>query len=157
MAEALRANTILKRLDFREPSFFRDMRAAEIVMRALVGHPSVTHLFFGGGAAALSAADLTILGAAMGALVAADATALCCLAFQRVMLNEDCLVPLVNALPRNRHLRQLSLPQADLSEAFVREQLLPAVSANTALRHLDAGPAARDAELLVRERPPING
>ena len=63
----------------------------------------------------------------------------------------------MEALAFNHHLCELDLSDNELSEAFAREQLLPALRANTTLRKLvcagrDAGPAAMEAEELVRRR-----
>ena len=63
----------------------------------------------------------------------------------------------MEALPRNRHLRELNVGNNGMSEAFAREQLLPAVRANTTLRSLRADsypsmPAAAEAEELVNRR-----
>jgi hypothetical protein len=67
------------------------------------------------------------------------------------------LTPIVEALTLNRHLRTLDVDGNDMSEAFARERLLPAVRANTTLRQFTCcsykpGPAAVEAEELVRRR-----
>jgi hypothetical protein len=68
------------------------------------------------------------------------------------------LAPIVEALARNRHLRELDIRYNGVSEAFAREQLLPAVRANRTLRalrcarHRGDGVAAGEAEELVRRR-----
>jgi hypothetical protein len=67
------------------------------------------------------------------------------------------------ALPHNHHLRKLDLSYNHMSEAFAREQLLPAARSNTSLRELFlCGPddgvarplsaAAEEAMELVRSR-----
>jgi hypothetical protein len=45
---------------------------------------------------------------------------------------------LIDALPRNTHLRKLNLEVNGCTEAFMRDRLLPAVRANTSLQHLTA-------------------
>jgi hypothetical protein len=97
-------------------------------------------------------------GAALGALVAANAPALHELDVSWSELADAGLGPLVDALPRNTHLRTLNLSDGDgqgMSEAFVRDRLLPAVRANSSLRELDTGldwESALEAEELVRQR-----
>jgi hypothetical protein len=71
---------------------------------------------------------------------------------------------LFNALPANTHLRMLDCSDNALSDAFTREQLLPAVRANTSLRQLSCSPqlwtttsasaahALAEAEALVARR-----
>jgi hypothetical protein len=52
--------------------------------------------------------------------------------------------PLVDALPRNTHLRELEC-NAWLSAAFVQDRLLPALAANTSLRMFYGGTATTTA------------
>ncbi len=62
---------------------------------------------------------------------------------------------MLDALPTNTHLRTLNCGDNQLSGAFVREQLLPAVRANSSLRELKTAKhsdAAREAEALVQRR-----
>jgi hypothetical protein len=62
---------------------------------------------------------------------------------------------LFDALPANTHLRTLRCGFSMLSDAFVRDGLLPAVRANSSLRELKTGlpnDAAREAEALVQRR-----
>ena len=98
-----------------------------------------------------------ISGAAVGALVAANAPALTELDLS-IVLCSLALGALVTALPRNTHLRTLDLSGNRLREPFVTEQLLPAVRANTSLRRLkmddddSAPPAAQEAMQLVEMR-----
>jgi hypothetical protein len=97
-------------------------------------------------------------GAALAALIAADAPALQALVCFQNCLGYYGLAPIVEALALNRHLRELDLRANYMREEFARERLLPAVHANTALRkfacvHREAEPpAAAEAEELVRRR-----
>ncbi len=96
-------------------------------------------------------------GAALGALLAADAPALTELDVSECRLGDAALGPLCDALPRNTHLRSLNLYGNDISEAFAAEQLLPAVRANASLRMLRTPRAPvpsslDDAQRLVAER-----
>ncbi len=71
-------------------------------------------------------------------------------------LRDAGLRPLFDALPSNTHLRKLNCSYNELSDAFVRDALLPAVRANSSLRELvmghDASAEAREAEALVQRR-----
>jgi hypothetical protein len=96
-------------------------------------------------------------GAALGALVAANAPALHELDASWAGLDDDAWCPLLDALPRNTHLRKLDLSDEGdaMSEAFARDRLLPAVRANTSLRKLHTDlwwASAREAEERVRLR-----
>ena len=51
-------------------------------------------------------------------------------------LGDDGLGPLVDALPHNTHLRELGCMDYDMSAAFARDRLMPALTANTSLRRL---------------------
>jgi hypothetical protein len=74
------------------------------------------------------------------------------------VLGDAGLAPIFEALPLNRHLRMLNAGYNDMSEAFARERLLPAVRANATLCELECAnsepgaPAAVEAEELVRRR-----
>ena len=102
--------------------------------------------------------DSSAFGAALAALIAADAPALHVLVCSDNHAFGDVgLAPIVEALARNRHLRELHCGHSCMSETFARERLLPAVRANRSLRMLTcadrtSGPAAVEAEELVRRR-----
>jgi hypothetical protein len=66
--------------------------------------------------------------AALAALVAADTPALHTL--RECRLGDAGLGPLVDALAHNTHLRVLQYGRNELSEAFMRDRLLPAVHAH---------------------------
>ena len=73
-------------------------------------------------------------GAALAALIAADAPALHVLDCSDNKLTDAGLAPIVEALPLNHHLRELNCRDNGMSEAFARQRLLPAVRANTSLQ-----------------------
>jgi hypothetical protein len=75
-------------------------------------------------------------GAALGALVAANAPSLVVLDLFDCGVQEPALGPLVDALPANTHLRTLELGEVTASVPFLRDRLLPAVRANTSLKWL---------------------
>ena len=76
------------------------------------------------------------LGAALGALVAADAPALQSLNCSCNFMLDDGMEPLARALAGHHHLHELDITLSRLSEAFARDVLLPALQANTSLCHL---------------------
>jgi hypothetical protein len=162
VADALRANSTLTSLRLGYCRFWEDAAGAALVLGALTAHRSLRTLdlcdnhTYGNLAPAL--------GAALGALVAADAPALQELIVSASSLRNAGLDALVDALPLNTHLRTLNLAGNQCTEAFIRDRLLPAVRANTSLRHLTAVAEyeeaddnrrtffAREAEALVRAR-----
>jgi hypothetical protein len=148
VADALRATTALTSLDLNSSGLCRNMSAAATVLSALVGHPSLRSLAL----CDEHVAEPRALGALLAALVAADTPALQGLRVIGISLGDGGLAPLVDALPRNRHLRSLDVFYNDMSKAFARERLLPAVRANTSLRELNAGLVAHKAQALVKLR-----
>ena len=164
VARALRVNTTLTTL-VMDGTYFRGYPGVEdLLLGALVGHPSLRELQISGEDMDEefdfddSTEDFSALSAALAALVAADAPALHVLVCSWNSLRDSGLAPIVEALTVNRHLRELNLGWNGMSEAFARERLLPAVRANTTLRKLECEghvwkhPAALEAEELVRRR-----
>ena len=155
VADALRMNTTLTKLVLDGTDVCLDMDAAGAFVGGLVGHPSLRELQITGESPYMG--DRSALGPALGAVIAADAPALLSVDFSRNTLADAGLAPIVEALPLNRHLHTLHLYQNDMSEAFARERLLPAVRANTSLRDLmcftsGLWGAAIEAEVLVCDR-----
>jgi hypothetical protein len=132
LGNALRANTTLTSVTFKRISLFGDAAAAAALLGALTAHPTLQKLdiaanFFIGHP---TPAALAAAGAALGALVAANAPALRELRLGGCDLTDAGLGPLLDALAGNTHLRVLHCRFNGLSEAFKRERLLPAVRAN---------------------------
>jgi hypothetical protein len=162
-ADAVRTNTTLTTLELSGSRVLLNMPTAAVLLRALVAHKSLQTLRLGE-----SASGPDALGPALAALVAADAPALRNLdvsAEAPPFLSEAILAPILDALQHNHHLRWLNLGDVDISEAFARERLLPAVRANMSLRSLTVGcideesPAAEvleEAVALVEARPPVD-
>jgi hypothetical protein len=133
LGNALRANTTLTSVTFKSVHLFSDAAVAAALLGALTAHPSVQKLdishnddAYGHAPAAPAAA-----GAALGTLVAANAPALRELNLSYCPFTDAALAPLVDALPANTHLRVLDCRNNPLlSDAFMRERLLPAVRAN---------------------------
>ncbi len=96
-----------------------------------------------------------LVGAALGALLAANAPALTVLHVGYCILTDAGMAPLLEALPRNTHLRELNIAGNYISEAFARDVLLPAVRANASLRVLRTSrimQGEREAEDVVKGR-----
>jgi hypothetical protein len=156
LGDALRANRTLDTLSLADIALWYDPAAALTLLGAITGHRSlrcvslIINLIFD------DAQDAA--GAALSALVAADAAALKRLNLSECGLQEAALGPLVDALPANTHLRKLLLGEVTASANFVRERLLPAVRANTSLKRLEitvAGEgesAAREAQEILNSR-----
>jgi len=156
VADVLRINTTLTKLVMFRADLCGDMRVAELLLGALVGHRSLRELQVF--EEYPSEEDAPAFGAALAALIAADAPALHVLKCAYNVLGDAGLAPIFEALPLNRHLRMLNAGYNDISEAFARERLLPAVRANATLCELECAnsepgaPAAVEAEELVRRR-----
>ena len=156
VAAALRASTSLTSLSLSNAGLCADPYVAAPLLGALVGHPTLKIL-------SLSEEPDTeafALGAALGALVAADAPALQELRLVDVALGGEGWAPLAAALPGNHHLRGLYAINTGMMPEFARTRLLPAVQANASLRELHSnggGDPLRDASNLVANRPPVAG
>jgi hypothetical protein len=131
--DALRACSTLTALTLRDVLFWLDLDAAAKLLGALTGHASLQTLVLSQNWNWINEADQAVAGAALGALVAANAPALTELDVSRCDLQDAGLGPLFDALPANTHLRKLDCGRNWPSYAFVRERLLPAVRANTSL------------------------
>jgi Ran GTPase-activating protein (RanGAP) involved in mRNA processing and transport len=138
LAAALRANGTLTELVFASMGMWRDEEtaaAAATLLAALPAHPSLRVLNFDANRCVPDEAA-HIAGAALGALVAANAPALHELSVYSCSLGDAGLAPLFAALQRNTHLRTLKCEENDMSGAFARHVALPALRANTSLRML---------------------
>jgi hypothetical protein len=153
LAAALRANSTLTSLTLDSTYAFVDAAAGAELLGALTAHPSVRAL--GVTLNPVGDADVPVVGAAFGALLAANAPALTELDVPECYLGDAGLRPLFEALPSNTHLRRLFCPFNDITGAFARDVLLPAVRANTSLRKLVTGAdfeSAVEAERIVSSR-----
>jgi hypothetical protein len=106
------------------------------LLDALTAHASLRVLILSSNP--VNAAHQADMGAALGALVAANAPALHTLNVSCGSLGDVGLRPLCDALPQNTHLRELAIFSNSITEVLARDVLLPAVRANTSLRKLDA-------------------
>jgi hypothetical protein len=154
LADALRANCTLDVLALLNSGLWHDPAVAVTLLGAVTAHCRLQTVCLSD----LIGDAQDAAGAALGALVAANAPALTFLYLCASGLQEAALGPLVDALPANTHLRTLLLGEVTASAAFLRERLLPAVRANTSLARLDitvtgeGGGAAREAQEIVNSR-----
>jgi hypothetical protein len=152
LGSALRTNGVLRHLKL-SVRLWVDLGAAMTLLSSLAAHPSLRELSLAVNKVAPEHAACA--GMALFALLAANARALRTLSVSFCNLGDVGLRPLFEALPRNTHLRTLRCAGNDMSEAFARDVLLPAVRANTSLLTLWTGErhtGAMDAEALVVKR-----
>jgi hypothetical protein len=138
---ALRANRTLTSFSLTHMNPWQDTDVAAALLGALTGHCSLHTLQLADTlhtAGEPPEAVRPAAGAALGALVAANAPALTELDVSWSHLGDAGLRPLFDALPHNVHLCTLDVAGNDMSEAFARDVLLPAVRANESLRKLVA-------------------
>jgi hypothetical protein len=153
LGNALRASSTLTSVILGWLHLWHDPVAATALLGALMGHASLRSLNILGNS--VDPASREEAGASIAALVASNAPALTELDVSSCDLGDAGLEPLFDALPANTHLRKLSCRENKLSDAFVRERLLPAVRANSSLRELNIGldaDAALEAEALLQRR-----
>jgi hypothetical protein len=159
LANALRACSTLTTLNLCDVDLSRNPGAAAALLGALTGHVSLQTLILSHNN--VDAADRAVAGAALGALVGANAPALQDLCVSCCDLGDTGLRPLFDALPGNTHLRTLVCHDNNVTDAFACNAL-PAVRANGSLRHLSTqqwrnvsaagNQALAEAEALVMQR-----
>jgi hypothetical protein len=152
LAAALRASSGLQLLTLSNVDFWHAPGIARELLGALSTHHGLEIAMFSGNDVSL--AHRAAAGAALAEFVAA-APALEVLDVSECNLGDDGLGPLVDALPGKTRLFNLTCPDNGVSEAFVRDRLLPAVRANSSLRELILQlpwESAREAEALVQSR-----
>jgi hypothetical protein len=157
LGDALRANSTLTWLRLGGLNLWHDDSTAAtiVLLTLLVDHRSLRKVHLGGNAFG-AAARAVSAGAVLQLLVAANTPALEELFVDDCQMGDAELGLLVDALPRNTHLRTLCCDGNATSEAFARDRLLPAVRANSSLRSLkvDASPVANEVVALVARRTP---
>jgi hypothetical protein len=158
LCDAVRESTSLQELTMTTLDAWGVPAAGAALLGALTGHMSVRHLTFSFHPA-VNAQSTAAAAAALGALVAADTLTYLDVSFSS--LGDAALGPLFDALPAVTRLRTLlcvdqSYGRDDLSDAFVRNRVLPAVRANSSLRALSLShsewPSLREVEALVNSR-----
>ena len=142
---------------------FRDAFAGAALINALANHPSLRCVRLTWNRVAPP--HRSVVGAALGRLVAADAASLSELNVAYCELDDAGLAPLFAALPDSHHLRALNVSyggaEVGVSRAFA-VRLLAAVRANTSLRCFSPPaaigpfkvdlPELEEAEALVKAR-----
>jgi hypothetical protein len=135
LSSALRASTTLTCFELTGDGLWPDPAAAVLLLGALTGHRSLRKLNFLYNTAGTRAMR-SVAGATFNALVAANAPALRTLSVGRCRLGDVGMGLLLDALPHNTHLRTLECEDNDITEAFARERMLPALQANASLREV---------------------
>jgi hypothetical protein len=157
LADALRHNTTLTALTLDQIYLWNDAAIAAQLMGALTAHPRLRSLRVCGNWLDYGGVQAGEAGTMLGALLLANAPALQTLDIRDSLLGDDGMRPVVEALRHNTHLTKLHCSWNVMSEAFARNELLPAVRANASLRKLIASEsgrqvAAREAQALVAAR-----
>ena len=148
LADALRANATFRHLNLSSVDLWNDVQAAVTLLRSLTGHASLCSLNLSRNAVYNTGTDAQVIGAALGELVAANAPELHSLDLTNCYLGRAGLGPLAAALPHNTHLCGLTLEGNDMCLGFLKQDLVPALLANTSLEWLVLGECWRgdDAE-----------
>jgi hypothetical protein len=139
LADALRGNTTLTSLTLEHNRGIYSHPAGDAaLLRVVTGHKCLQTLSLHAVYSAHGWEDgNATLGAALGALVAANTPALTKLEFTAHGKRDPCFRPLCEALPANTYLRSMGCNRGLFTEAFKADVLLPAVRANNSLRELD--------------------
>jgi hypothetical protein len=158
LCDALRANTTLTSLHLGS-GMWHDAAISAVLLGALTAHASLRKLTCSSWfpEAHFGDASRDTIGAALGALVAANAPALQSLSLMNTRITDAGMGPLLNALPGNTHLTELDIRGNCRTQGYVRDVLLPAVRANADLRSLRMDyvwDSAREAMALVASRAP---
>ena len=143
----------LKRLYYADTGLFDALTAGLSLLAAVTGHPTLRHLSLYGNLVAQ--AGRTAVGAALAQLVAAKSP-LITLKISYCSLGNDGLLPFIDALPRNTHLRRLECAGNGFTQ-LTATRMLAAVRATTSLTHLTAAmgddiPDLMEAEEVVAAR-----
>ncbi len=132
LGDALRANTSLTALRLSYCALWHLPAAGIALCAALAGHPRLRAIDLSYNSVCKNADAC----AALAALVAANAPALQTLGIGYCGLGDQGMGPVVEALRHNTHLTKLDCGGNEMSKAFARDRLLPAVRANASLREL---------------------
>jgi hypothetical protein len=133
LGAALRANTTLTSLLVYSARLWQEPAAGVALLNAVTAHPSLCALKIPGNA--IEAAHQAVAGAALGALVAANAPTLRLLYIDGSALGDAGMGALVDALPHNTHLQTRRCHGNGMSDEFVLDRLLPAVRADPTCKH----------------------
>jgi hypothetical protein len=154
LGAALRGSATLTDLTLIGAHLWDDVAAAAALLGALAGHPTLKRLCLLG-----NTTPLAVGAPALAALLAADAPALRVLDVTACDLGDEGAALLFDALRRNSHLRELRAAHNGITDACVRDVLLPALRANAGLARLELAQAHQalsaaqaQAQALVRQR-----
>jgi hypothetical protein len=147
LCAALRASRALRSLTLSDLHLWRNADVVAALFGALSGHASLEALDVAHNNDAGPAHRARAAGAALGALLAADAPALRDVDARSCGLGNAGAAALLAGLASNTRLRSLSVSGNGLTEAAARNHLLPAVRGHAALRELDAGSDSRSSRL----------
>jgi hypothetical protein len=129
---ALGANSTLTSLALISTRLWQEPAAGVALLNALAAHPSLCDLDLGGNAVGAAQQQA---GAALDALIAANAPALRCLKLRGSGMVDVGMGLLAAAVPYNTHLRALLCTGHGACDAFIRERLLPALRPGLACTH----------------------
>jgi hypothetical protein len=156
-ADALRSNTTLTSLTLHHVGLWTSFPSARALLGALTGHVSLTALHLTSNLSQEND-DTTADGELIAALLSANPPpALTHLDVSDCGFEDGSMQPLLMAAARSTRLRSLYAGGNEVrDDAFMRDEMLPAVRANSSLRTLQLGeamtPHAREAEALVAAR-----
>jgi hypothetical protein len=156
LGDALRANNTLTTLSLSGVGLWSSgVGNGVTLLSSLVAHASLRALELRFEAVPQgSEAEDDAVGAALGALLAANAAPFESLTLDACWLRDACLAPLFEALRTNSHLRALDCSLSSMSAPFVAQAVLPAVRENVSLRSLTLnsapGPAAMAVAVVTR-------
>jgi hypothetical protein len=132
LCAALRANTTLTSLVLDSVSLWQESAAGVMLLNALTAHPSLCQLDVDDNPVGMAQHRA---GAALGALVAANAPTLSSLRLIGNGFGDAGMGALVDALPLNTHLQVLLCHGNDMSDDILRDRLLPAVREDLCCLH----------------------
>lgn len=136
-AAALRASTSLRKLVLSNAGVWHLPEVGVPLLRALTSHATLRSFATGNCWLARNHTAVTdAVCTALGELVAVDAPSLEQLTFSHTSLGAG-LRPLLRALPRNTHLRELDITANSIGAGFSLTVLLPAVQSNSSLRKVE--------------------
>lgn len=143
VANALRTNRTLKVFKLQHTWLWDNKAAGVALLGGLTRHPTIQETISNLYKEDEDAFDddyRAVAGAALGALIAADAEALIILNLSALSLGDVGMRFVAAALPFNTHLHTLDISRNELSEGFVRDCFIPLLHWNTGLKALHMNP-----------------
>ena len=153
LAAAIRTSTALQSIRLEGVEFWGENSDAVAVIHAMTGHPTLREVSLSGNKIYICGGyyggygPVKLIGAALGALVAANLPALQVLDLSYCELGEYGMQPLLEALRNSTNLRTLRCDGlGKVSGEFLHNIFMPAVRENTSLRELKASAGQLDTE-----------